>query len=149
MRGHGGGSGQGGPRKHPDDLIREAYAGKRLSKEQFERVVEHVARAGFDPNGSRKVRQRHEGIRWKGRLLWTGQGQRLPTAEEHYLTHVYAYGEWPEGTSEQRYLDSIKEVVRDRRSRFFVGLYQGDSYSSRSCGGHETSKGRRGTTTYW
>lgn len=120
-------SGGGSARGHPDDLIWDAYAGgRRLTGDEFRRVVDHVANAGFDPGGMRRVRRRLEGIPWKGRVLKTGQGQRLLTSEEHYLTHAYAFGEWPEGTSEQRYYGSIEEVIRDPRSRFFVGLYRGE-----------------------
>lgn len=107
-----------------DSLIVAAATGSRVvNPEELERVLQHVAAAGFDPHASEQVRGRLAGAVWKGVVL-TGR-DRLPPAEVHYLWHVVAQREWPAGTTLADYEQSIREVILDPSSGVFVSRYQG------------------------
>lgn len=107
-----------------DRLILGAVSGGRaLSDSELERVLEHVARAGFDPNARERVRGRLAGFNWQGRVL--AGADLLSPAEKHYVWHVLHNQEWPQGTSLQEYLDSIRQVILDPTSGVFTSEYQG------------------------
>ena len=107
-----------------DQLIVEAATGARqLTTSELGQVLEHVARAGFDPNALERVRGWLAGVSWRGMTL---RGRdRLPPAEVKYLWHVVSGQEWPLNTSLQDYFDSIRRVILDPRSGVFIGRYQG------------------------
>jgi hypothetical protein len=107
-----------------DRMILEAATGaRRLTHPELRRVLEHVARVGFDPNAREKARGRLTGIIWQGRAL---QGSDvLPPAEAHYLRHVVWRQEWPGSISLDQYVESIRAVILDRRSGIFTSQYQG------------------------
>ena len=87
-----------------DLLILEAATGARpLTDEELQQVVDHVARAGFDPT-----------IR-AGRTA----------AMRHFSKHVEKQQEWPQGTTLELYLESIRTIVRDPYSGICVSRYQG------------------------
>lgn len=104
-------------------LIVEAAVGARtLTDDELQRVLEHVAQAGFDPDAQERVRGRLAGRAWRGRTL---RGRdTLPPSELKYVWHVVERGEWPDGTTMTAYVESIKAVVLDPTSRIFVGQYE-------------------------
>jgi hypothetical protein len=102
-------------------------AGRRerdLSGEELERVLGHIARVGFDPDARERVRGTIVGLERPtgGRVQ---RGDRLPPAEVHYLRHVVARREWPDGSTLAGYLRSISRVIADPDSGVFVSRYQG------------------------
>lgn len=132
-----GGSGGGGP--DPDELIRRAFAGGDLSEEEKRHIAEHASERGFDPEGVERL-----GGRATSYLRRQGEdargSERRPPAEVHYFRHAGFRQEWPEGTTLQNYLQSIREVLTDpdtgiflsRRARFaFTGLGPHDGRLSR------------------
>lgn len=107
-----------------DDLIRVAGIGLReLTSEKLERVVRHVANAGFDPKGKERAGGRVAGLVWKGKILKSND--TLSPGEAHYLRHVVARKEWPEGTSLSEYHHSLSDVIRDQSSGIFVNRFYG------------------------
>lgn len=107
-----------------DRLILEAATSARNpTEDELRRVLEHVARAGFDPSARERARGALAGIEWQGRIL---KGtDTLPPAERHYLVHVVQRLEWPSGTTLSRYLRSIRNVVLDPASGVLTNRYQG------------------------
>ena len=107
-----------------DRLILDAATGRRrLTSAEIQQVLEHVARAGFDPNRLERARGRLAGLVWQGRTL-AGHDLLLP-AEVHYLRHVVRQQEWPAGTSLAAYVESIGTVLLDEASGVFTSRYQG------------------------
>lgn len=107
-----------------DRLILEAATGtRRLTAAELQRVLAHVARAGFDPNAMERVRGRLAGAVWQERLL-AGRDM-LPPAELHYLWHTVVRQEWPAGISLGEYIASIRRVLLDRGGGVFTSRYQG------------------------
>jgi hypothetical protein len=107
-----------------DRLILAAARGsRRLARRELQRVLEHVAQAGFDPAARERARGRLSGIVWQGRTL---QGDdMLSPAEVHYLGHVILRQEWPAGTDLAEYIESARAIVLDRASGVFSSRYQG------------------------
>lgn len=106
-------------------LILEAATGAReLSTEELQRVLEHVAQAGFFPAPNAKAGGRLAGLTWQGRTL-LGR-DRLPPAEVHYLAHVVVGQEWPAGTTLATYLESIRDVILDPRSGILTSRLYGE-----------------------
>jgi hypothetical protein len=127
-----------------DRLILEAATAPRdLDAAELALVLQHVARAGFDPDALERVGGRLAGVPWQGRVL--KGGDRLPPAEVHYLRHVVAQDEWPEGTTLAEYLQSMRAAILDRASGVFVSRFGGNwqiavicpSRDLRGPGGHE------------
>lgn len=109
-----------------DDLIRIAGIGLRdLTSDELQSVVAHVASAGFDPNGLERCGGRLSGLVWNGKVL--KGSDLLPPGEAHYLRHVVAQGEWPEGTTLSEYYQSLERVVRDENSKILVSKF-GDEW---------------------
>lgn len=107
-----------------DLIVAAGSRARTLSGAELERVLRHVARAGFDPHARENVRGPIVGLtRPAGGQVQ--RGDRLPPAEVHYLRHVVYRQEWPVGTTHAGYLASIREVVEDPASRVLVGRYQG------------------------
>jgi hypothetical protein len=114
----------GGHLSDADRLILAAGTGLReLTPDELEHVLRHVARAGFDPGAREEVRGRLAGVVWRGRTL-RGKDM-LPPAEVKYVWHVLTRREWPDGTSFDDYVDSIRQVVLDPASGAFVNRYLG------------------------
>lgn len=114
----------GGDLSEADRLILEAATGARqLTPDDFRHVLEHVARAGFDPNAREEVRGRLAGVVWRGVTL---RGKdRLAPVEVKYVWHVLTRQEWPPGTTLAGYVDSIRKVILDDASGVFVCRYEG------------------------
>ncbi len=49
----------------------------------------------------------------------------LPPGEAHYLRHVVAKEEWPEGTTLSGYCQSLEDVIHDPNSGVFVNRFSG------------------------
>lgn len=108
-----------------DARILEAARGdRRLATDELNRVLVHVARAGFDPSALETVRARLTGLVWHGRTL---QGtDRLPPAEAKFLWHVVTRQEWPAGTALDGYVQSVRRVILDPTSGVVTNRYQGE-----------------------
>jgi hypothetical protein len=108
-----------------DDLIKVAGLGLReLSPQELNKVVQHVAQAGFDPQGSERCGGRLAGLVWSGKIL--KGSDMLPPGEVHYLRHVVAQKEWAEGTTLEKYYQSLEQVIRDRNSRILISKFGGE-----------------------
>ena len=107
-----------------DRLILDAATGvRRLTESELRQVLEHIARAGFDPTANVRAKGL-SGIVWQGRVL--SGSDRITAAERHYLQHVVQVQEWPSGTTLQEYLDSIRDVILDNRSGVLTCRYRGE-----------------------
>ena len=107
-----------------DDLIRIAGMGLReLSSKEIDRICEYVSRVGFNPHARSRVSQRMVGILWQGRMIHAGQ--ELPSDEWHFIKHVLIQREWPENTSFEEYLESLRSVIASEVNGIMISRYQG------------------------
>ena len=104
-------------------IVEAGSASRELSGAELQRVLEHVARVGFQSATPAKA-SRLGGIVWQGRVLRASE--RLPSAEVHYLRHAVAEQEWPPGTTLAGYLQSIRDVILDPRSGVLVSQLEGE-----------------------
>lgn len=108
----------------PDELIKVTGLGLRdLSGEEIEKIVQHVARAGFDSAGQEKVGGRLADLSWNGKTL--KGSDFLPPGEAHYLRHVVAKREWPTDTTIEDYIESNRSIIRDKQTEIFVSKFSG------------------------
>lgn len=106
------------------DLIRVAGLGlRKLDDHELQEIVQRVAKVGFNREHTSLVKPEMAGIVWRGKSLEVGE--RLPTDEWHFVKHVLVRREWPEGTSLDSYLDSLRAVIRDPESGIMISRYQG------------------------
>lgn len=107
-----------------DDLIRVAGLGLReLSDDELQKIVEKVAKTGFNREHTSLVKPEMAGLVWKGKPLEVGE--RLTADEWHFVKHVLARQEWPEGTSLDEYLESLRAVIQSSESGIMISKYQG------------------------
>ncbi|MGE5591417.1 MAG: hypothetical protein ACM3ZA_12500 [Bacillota bacterium] len=128
--GGGGGGGSGGTGGvHPvDRLIQElANTGREVAPAELRQIREHAAAAGFPPTLS-AAGGRVAGLQWQGRAL--SGSDRLSAAEKHYLEHAVHRREWPEGTTLEDYLRSIRQVVLDESTWVALTRYKGTLQAS-------------------
>lgn len=92
-----------------------ADEGRPFTREEERFVREGVAGAGFDPEGKEKVKGDLAGLRYRGRVL--RRGETMPTEERHDATHVVQEGQWPQGTTKEGYVASLRDVVLDPETR--------------------------------
>lgn len=105
-------------------MMLEAATGARaLSAGEITSLHQHVAAVGFDPNSLEKARGRIAGFKWQGKTL-VGRDM-LPPADVHYIWHVLKRREWPAGTTQQEYIDSLAEIVLDENTGIFTSRLQG------------------------
>ena len=105
-----------------DRLLLAAAQGRRLSPGELQLVLAHVAQAGFDPHARERARGELAGIVWRGQML---QGSSwLPPAKRHSLKHVLVRHEWPDSTTLEDYLASIRAVILDPMSGVATRNYQ-------------------------
>ncbi|NPV86000.1 MAG: hypothetical protein HPY45_08340 [Anaerolineae bacterium] len=105
------------------DLIRAVGFGLReLSNDELQKIVEKVAKAGFNREHTSLVKPEMAGLVWKGKPLEVGE--RLPADEWHFVKHVLARQEWPEGTSLDEYLESLRTVIRSPENGIMISKYQ-------------------------
>ncbi len=95
---------------------------RRLTYEELRRIIEYIAQIGFDPEAREKAGGRLAGIYWQGRTL--RGSDRLPPAEAHYLRHVVHNREWPDNTTLDEYIQSIKEVILNPNAYIFTSYYE-------------------------
>ncbi|GIV63923.1 MAG: phage minor head protein [Chloroflexota bacterium] len=106
------------------DLIRVAGIGlRKLEDDELQRIVQHVAKVGFNREHTIIVKPEMAGIIWKGKLLKAGE--RLQADEWHFVKHVLVRREWPDGTSLDDYLQSLRMVIQNSESGIMVSRYQG------------------------
>ena len=84
-------------------IVEAATSARQLTDEELQQIVDHVERAGFDP------------------AIRVGQ----TAAMRHFSKHVEKQQEWPQGTTLELYLESVRAVVRDPQSGIFTSRYQG------------------------
>jgi hypothetical protein len=84
-------------------------------------VLEHIGRAGFDPERRERARGDLAGMIWKGRMV--RGNSLLSPADRHYLRHMVARQEWPLGTTQTDYVASIRAVILDRTSGVMLHQY--------------------------
>ncbi len=102
-----------------DGMIVEWATGSRpASEDDLARVLRHLSQVRFHPSPDAPARGRLAGQTWRGRLL--RGSDRLPPAEVHYLRHVVVGREWPDGTSLESYLASLREVILETDSGVLV-----------------------------
>lgn len=102
-----------------DDLIKAAGLGTRaLTPNELERIVQHVAAAGFDPNALERAGGRLAGTTWNGVVL--KGNSMIPPGVAHYLRHVIVQEEWPKGTLIDDYYQSLKSIIQDGRSKILI-----------------------------
>ncbi len=107
-------------RHEPVRLIWRAYE-RDLSEDEKERVRHLVATRGFDPHHETRVPTTLWGMEYEGRVYRPGEHELIGTI--HYLNHAVAEGQWPEGTTEERYYLDVEAVVLDPDSRMFVSRF--------------------------
>ncbi len=101
-------------------LIWRAW-GRDLTEDEKERVRHPVATRGFDPHHEPRVPIRLWGMEYEGRVYRPGEHELTATTD--YLSHAVAEGQWPEGTTEERYYPDVEAVVLDPDSRMFVSRF--------------------------
>lgn len=108
----------------PEGLILVAATqARQLTPGELAGVLAHVARDGFDP--ARNVPATGlSGDQWEGQIL-RGRQDFITSAARHYLRHVVRGQEWPDGTTLDRYEESIRRVVINPRSGAFTSRYDG------------------------
>ena len=107
-----------------DQLILEAATGaRRLSRQELQEVLEHVAQAGFEPTPDRRGRT---------------------AAEKHFQKHVVRLQEWPPGTSQDDYLSSARRVLLSPQSSVFTSRYKG-SWQLAAIGSSGDDRGPQGS----
>lgn len=106
------------------------YRGGAIVPEEVEIVRQHIATAGFDPAALDRIDRRVEALGYP-------IGSLCSTEELHYLRHVVAQQEWPAGTTQAEYVQSLRELVLDPNSRLLVSQY-------RHYGRHVSVVGRSG-----
>jgi hypothetical protein len=74
----------------------------------------HVAQAGFSPSRTLSVDSRVVGLRRADGTL-VNANDKLPSAELHYLRHVERQEEWPRGTSQEQYQNSLADLAAGLR----------------------------------
>ncbi|MGQ9552882.1 MAG: hypothetical protein ACUVWR_02095 [Anaerolineae bacterium] len=102
------------------ELVREAAEGRVRFVDDYvlSRITAYVAQAGFDHTSFELVDKQLVGREWQGRSI--RKGDRLPSLERHYLKHVVALEEWPEGTTLEEYVDTARRVVASNSSGIMV-----------------------------
>lgn len=105
-----------------DDLIRVVGVGLReLTPQELNKVIEHVANIGFNPNALEKCGSRIGGLVWNGQVLKSTD--KLPTGVVHYLRHVVAQSEWSQGTLLDDYYKSLKNIILDKETKIVISRY--------------------------
>ncbi len=99
-------------------LIEVATHARVLTPSELERVLNHVAQAGFDTTTTSPVGRLGSGVTWHGRLLRASD--RLPPDQAHYVRHVLGAQEWPPATTFQQYLQSVRDTVLDSGSGVLI-----------------------------
>ena len=107
-------------RHEPARLIWLAWE-RELRDPEKERVRQLVATRGFDPHHEMRVPPLLWGMEYEGRVY--GPGDRELTGTIHYLSHAVAEGQWPDGTTEERYYLDVEAIVLDEGSRLFVSRF--------------------------
>ncbi len=104
-------------------LVLEAANGaRRLAEEEIRQIIEHIAQAGSDSVAMEYVGGRVRDREWQGRIL---RGRdRLSPSDAHYVRHVIAGHEWPAGTTQEQYIASIEQAIRNPDTTIFVSLYE-------------------------
>jgi hypothetical protein len=111
----------------PDDediatLIRSLLekAGRPVTEDEIDRIVERVAEAEFDRRDMR-VRRHLRGVSYQGRTV----GDRDEALFVHLAQRVIVDGQWRDGTNAEEYVEDLRAAVRDPEARIGVGQPEG------------------------
>lgn len=120
------------------ELIRVAIAGTReLTEDEIEKVVQHVAGAGFSPRQNVKLPKKYDGWSVDGTVY--RQGDMVDNGIMHYLKHVVEGKEWPEITTYDAYLKDLKRIIN--QGDILLNRYPGSEWQFSFIGDAEISKG--------
>ena len=103
-----------------DQLILDLGLGvRRATGRDLEAIRRHVSAAGFDPLATYPADRRVVGLqRTNGQIIQ--HGDPIPTAELHYLRHVVHQQEWPTGTTQAQYEQSLRDLALNLRVGILV-----------------------------
>lgn len=108
-----------------DDLIRVAGLELReLTPSEVNRIVEKIGELGLCHDPIQKVDNSTAGLVWKGKALQIGE--MVSPEEAHYLKHVMVREEWPEETTLDEYVSSLRQVIENPNSSIFISKYDGN-----------------------
>jgi len=106
-----------------DELIKFASLELRpLNGVEINKIVEHVMTQGYDDNLLQKVPAMLDGFEFNGKTV--SRGDMIGSGINHYLKHVIRQQEWPDGTTYNDYLASIREVLSDPNKEIVVSHYE-------------------------
>jgi hypothetical protein len=94
-----------------------------LSKDELDQVIRHVAEANFGQEENSEVPGEYDGKEVDGYTL--REGQFTKTGYIHYAKHVLVEGSWPNNTTYQKYVESIKTVINDPQTEVCLHMYNG------------------------
>jgi hypothetical protein len=94
-----------------NDLITEiAESGREATDDEITRIRVHVAGVGFEPGGWTKAGIPIAGLSWEGHIVRSSD--RMENAIVHFLRHTVAQREWPEGTTLDEYIASLRQATQ-------------------------------------
>lgn len=116
------------PNDDVDDIVKRALAGEKISRSELRRLASGIAESGFDERFQQKVKLKDGivGLTHNGETVQ--RGERLSPGAVHFLKHVVAQQEWPAGTTEEGYYESIRKVITDRNSGIILYKKNGETY---------------------
>src|SRR4051794_13164291 len=94
---------------------------RQLTEIELHIILNYVSAAGFDSTAGETARRPLEGEIWRGQRLTAKS--RLPPEVRHWLLHARIRQEWPDGTMQQHYVESLRQVILDPDSGIFVNHY--------------------------
>ncbi len=103
-------------------ILEAATTARQLIRDELQQILDYLAQVGFDPDALEKAGGRIAGLNWQGHTIRAGD--RLPPAEVHYLRHVVAQEEWPQGTTFEEYLASISQAIRSPLAEIFTSHFR-------------------------
>jgi hypothetical protein len=105
-----------------DQLILDLGLGaRRATGRDLEAIRLHVAQAGFDRLAIFPADVRAAGLTRADSTI-VQRGDLLPTAELHYLRHVVRQQEWPPGTTQAHYEDSLRNLALRLRVGILISV---------------------------
>lgn len=94
-----------------------------LTNREIGKITSFVAERGFNDQMLQKVPSFAVNSTWDNRVIQ--KGDRLGSGVVHYLKHVKANREWPDGTDLETFYSSIKSVVQAEDAEIFISRYNG------------------------
>lgn len=105
-----------------DQMILDIAVGARAPPgRDLVSIRRHIAAAGFDPHARFPPDKRVIGLARSGGAV-VHAGDRIPTAELHFLRHVVAQGEWPPGTTPTQYVRYLRDLAGHSRAGILMSI---------------------------